>query len=264
MSWFVDEYEKITHTKAPGVFTGKPLTSGGSEGRTEATGFGGSYVLLEHLSKIGTDPKALTIALQGIGNVGTYFAYAAEEAGMRIVALADAKGAAYNEDGFTNIKQIIEVKETRGNLYSALDSLGLTYEKMSSPQMLELPVSVIVPAALENAITEENAPRIQAPLILELANGPTTREADAILSKKGTVVIPDILANAGGVATSYFEWVQNMQSEQWAKEKVLHDLEHLMRIAYRDVAATAQELSIPLREAAFVVALMRIQDAHTT
>lgn len=264
MSWIVDEYSKTVGKPSPAVVTGKPIQNGGSQGRTEATGYGGSYVLLKHLHDTGQTPAGMTVAIQGIGNVGSYLARASVAAGMKVVALSDAKGGVYmsaESAGFTDIDALVSAKERTGSLLAACKELGLTVTETTSAGVLELPVDIIAPSALENAITAENAAKIQAKIILELANGPTTTEADDILNSAGKIVIPDILANVGGVATSYYEWKQNMTGEVWDKVRVLADLQKLMEAAYTDVARVANEKHIPLRTAAFVVAIERLQAA---
>lgn len=261
MSWMVDEYSTLMGKPSPAVITGKPIATGGSQGRTEATGFGGGYVLKAHLERTGKNPAGMTVAIQGLGNVGSYLAKTLIQSGMKIVAVSDSKGGIYVPQGIPDIDALLQAKEKHGNLGEALKTLGLTGTLVQPAEVLELPVDVIAPAALENAITAENAPRITAPIILELANGPTTRDADAILAERGSIVIPDILANAGGVATSYFEWYQNMHGETWTKEKVLTDLEALMRAAYTDVVKAHETHNVTLREAAFIVAIERINTA---
>ena len=261
MSWMVDEYSHIVGKPSPAVITGKPVSNGGSEGRTEATGFGGGYVLKAHLQNIKKNPEGMTVAIQGLGNVGSYLAKTLIESGMKVVAVADSKGGIHVPSGITDIDALIQAKEAHGSLGDAMKALGLTGTTLTASSILELPVDIVVPAALENAITAENAERIQASIILELANGPTTREADVILNQKNITVIPDILANAGGVATSYFEWYQNIHGESWRKEKVLTDLEQLMRAAYADVFKAHMSHQVTLRDAAFIVALERINAA---
>lgn len=271
MHWLRDEYEKVTGTVAPGVVTGKPLGEGGSEGRIEATGFGGVYALLRTLEKMGIDPAGKTVAVQGFGNVGTYFARAAVAAGLTVVAVADSKGGIYVPDGISDIEAIERCKEASGRIagcycigsvcdISNVEQLG--GRDVTSAQLMELPVDILVPAALENAITEENAPRIQAKIILELANGPTTLAADAVLASQDVTVIPDILANAGGVAVSYFEWYQNMRDETWSKDDVLEKLREKMETAVDAVYAMALEHDISLRDGAYMTALSRIALAY--
>lgn len=263
MSWMVDEYSKIVGKHTPAIITGKPISQGGSEGRTEATGFGGGYVLNAHLRRIGKTPQSMRIAIQGIGNVGGYLARSAQSMQMKVVALSDSKEGVYVPDGIPDIDAFLKAKEDTGSLSGAMATLSLTGTVLKPHEVLELPVDVIAPSALENAITEENAHRVKAPLVLELANGPTTREADTILEEMKCVIIPDILANAGGVATSYFEWVQNRSGEHWNKERVLNDLQNLMERAYADVAQVHESQHVSLRKSAFIVALKRLESGFT-
>ncbi len=263
MSWMADEYSKIVGKHTPAIITGKPISQGGSEGRTEATGFGGGYVLNAHLKHTGKTAQGMRIAIQGIGNVGSYLARSAQSMQMKVVALSDSKEGVHIPDGIPDIDAFLKAKEGTGSLSGAMTTLSLTGTVLKPHEVLELPVDVIAPSALENAITEDNAHRIKAPLVLELANGPTTREADTILEEKKCVVIPDILANAGGVATSYFEWVQNRNGEHWHKERVLKDLQNLMERAYADVAQVHESQHISLRKSAFIVALKRLESGFT-
>jgi glutamate dehydrogenase/leucine dehydrogenase len=255
MGWFLDEYEKLTGTKAPATFTGKSLENGGSEGRTEATGYGGGYIVREALTAgiIPADKK--TIAIQGFGNVATYLAESVAHLGFTIVALSDSKGGVYNPAGI----DLLEA-ETHKKATGALKDLAGT-ENITNEALLELDVAVLVPAALENVLTAENAEQIKAHLILEMANGPTTPEADIVFHRKGIAVIPDILANSGGVCVSYFEWYQNMHSEKWTKEDVLKKLDEHMVKAFADVVAKKDEHKTTYRNAAYVVAAQRIIDA---
>lgn len=273
MGWIVDEYERITGDEhAQAVVTGKPLDKGGSEGRTEATGFGGGYVLLHMLKKLGKDPKDMTVAVQGFGNVGLYVAQFLQEAGMKIVALSDSKGGIYIPDGIESIENINKCKQEKGYLSGCYcvgsvcdinnkDKVG--GRDITSSELMELPVDVVIPAALENAITEENAGQIQAKFVLEMANAPTTLEADEILSKREIVTIPDILANAGGVTVSYYEWYQNMHNEKWTKEEVFAKLKEQMESAADEVMTAAETNDTSYREAAFIVALHRLENART-
>jgi glutamate dehydrogenase len=253
MAWIRDEYEKVTGTSSPGVVTGKPLESGGSEGRTEATGLGGSYALDEILKLRGDAGRGMTVAIQGFGNVGMYLAEYLLSSGYRIVALADSRSAILNESGFEDLKAIEAHKKSTGSLANFPGSRAIPHK-----DILSLDVDIAVPAALENSITRENAHTIRAGIVLELANGPTTPDADGILKAKNVIVIPDILANSGGVAVSYFEWYQNMHDEKWTKDDVIAKLEEKMRAAAAAVYETAQKQGISLREAAYVVALERI------
>ena len=251
MSWLVDEYSKAIGKASPAVVTGKPIANGGSEGRTEATGLGGSYSFLALLSQLGKSPKNLTVAIQGFGNVGSYLAEYLHEAGCKIVALSDSKGGIYMPEGI-DVKAAMAYKEHTGAIQ------GFGGKNIKSDETLTLPVDVIVPAALENSITDQNADQIKAKFVLELANGPTTIEADKILEQKNIIVIPDILANSGGVAVSYFEWKQNISNEKWAKQDVFHKLKEKMDIATHKVYAISQKHNVSLRTAAYMLALENI------
>jgi glutamate dehydrogenase/leucine dehydrogenase len=253
MRWIVEEFSKLTGAYTPAVATGKPVQDGGSEGRTEATGYGGGYVLEALLEKLGGKRAAMTVAIQGFGNVGSYLAKYLAGRGYSIVALSDSKSAAYSQSGL-DVAAAEAYKKEKGTF------AGFASDKAPS-DILTLPVDIVVPAALENAITAENAPNIRAHIILELANGPTTLEADAILKEKGVTVIPDILANAGGVAVSYFEWEQNRRGERWPKDDVLAKLKDKMETAADRVFEESRSRGITLRDAAYVVALQRLARA---
>jgi len=267
MQWIRDEYSNVVGKDSPAVVTGKPVEEGGSQGRTEATGLGGFYVLSEMMRITGRTNRKATVAIQGFGNVGSFLAGYLKDAGFSIVALSDSKGGLYIPRGIPDLKAVAECKEKSGKLagcycigsvcdLSNMESLGGC--DISPEEALELPVSIAVPAALENAITEENAGRIQASVVLEMANGPTTREADEILDKKHILIIPDVLANSGGVAVSYFEWYQNMHGETWEKEAVFGKLKEKMDTAAQAVHAVSKEYKVPLRDAAYIVALKRL------
>jgi len=248
MHWIADEYAKHVGKHSPAVVTGKPVEHGGSEGRTEATGYGGGYVLEVMLSKLGKDAKGMTVSIQGFGNVGLYLAAYLQEHGFFIVGLSDSKGGIYVPEGI-DVAAAEKYKKEKGSLR------GFDRNGISSDDVLSLPVDIVVPAALENAITEKNAMDISASIVLELANGPTTLETDVILRQKGIIVIPDILANAGGVAVSYFEWLQNRSGEKWQKEDVLAKLKVLMESASERVFIESTERGVSLRDAAYNVAL---------
>ena len=267
MTWIRDEYEKVTGLDAPGVVTGKPIAEGGSEGRTEATGLGGRFVLESVLQHIGEDYKGMTVAIQGFGNVGSFLAESLVAAGFKVVAVSDSKGGIYIPRGIVDFEAIAECKERSGHVAGCycvgsvcdLSNMGeLGGRDISPDDVLSLPVDIVVPAALENSITEENASKIQARYVLELANGPTTLEADAILKERGITVIPDVLANAGGVAVSYFEWYQNIHKEHWTKETVHKRLKEKMDNAASEVYAVSVEYNVSLRDAAFILALGRL------
>lgn len=254
MAWMRDEFEQQTGTQAPGVITGKAIENGGSEGRTEATGFGGGYVLREAVAAGLVSGDRKTIAIQGFGNVATYLAEYAKELGFTVVALSDSKGGIYSETGIDITAAEAHKKETR-----ALKGLEGTSE-ITNEALLELDVDVLVPAALENVLTADNANNIKAKFILEMANGPTTPEADGIFAEKGITVVPDILANSGGVCVSYFEWYQNQNNESWTKEDVLRKLDEHMVAAFTAVRETQEKYNTTMRTAAYIVALERLTE----
>jgi glutamate dehydrogenase len=254
MSWMLEAYEKKIGMQAPATFTGKPLELGGSLGRTEATGQGGVYVLEAYLKQ----KLKVTIAIQGFGNVGYYFAKIAKELGFTIVAVSDSSSGLYNSKGL-NIDEIAKFKESGKPLKEAPLKGGSKY--ITNAELLELPVTVLVPAALENSITKENMKNIKAKIIIEMANGPTTSEADAYLHKKGIDVIPDILANSGGVTVSYFEWVQNLSGYYWTKERVNDELKKTITKAFLDIDGVVKSKHISYRRAANYLSIKRIIDA---
>jgi glutamate dehydrogenase/leucine dehydrogenase len=254
MAWMRDEFEKLTNTSAPGVITGKAVDNGGSEGRTEATGFGGGYVLREAVAAGLVLGDRKTIAIQGFGNVATYLAEYVKEHGFKIVALSDSKGGIHNPEGI-DVSAAETHKKATGALRGLPGSTDITNE-----ELLELDVDVLVPAALENVLTGDNAIKIKAKFILEMANGPTTPEADAIFSQNGVTVVPDILANSGGVCVSYFEWYQNQNNEKWNKEEVLKKLDEHMVAAFQAVRSAQAKYSTTMRTAAYIVALERISE----
>ena len=256
MSWMVDAYEEIEGKSAKGVFTGKPLEFGGSLARTEATGYGVNLAAKKALEKLNIDVKGATYAVQGFGNVGFYTAYYAHKDGAKIVAFSNVDVAIYNENGIDMEAVIKDFKE------NGCISENKGYGKdITNAELLELEVDVLTPCALENQITSENADRIKAKVITEGANGPTTPEADEILFKKGILVVPDILANAGGVVVSYFEWVQNLQSYYWSFEEVQQKENALLSGAFEDVWALAAEYKVDLRNAAYMKSIERIAKA---
>ena len=264
MMWMVDEYSKIVGHYEPAVITGKPIDKGGSEGRTEATGFGGAYIVREVAKHLKMDPKKTTVAIQGFGNVGSYAAIKLHEMGFKVVAVSDSRGGVYAADGL-DAGKILPCKEEGGTV-EACTHLGLLtktngFKKITNEELLELPVDILIPAALENAITHENANKIKAKAIVELANGPTTPDADKILHKKGVFLVPDILANSGGVTGSYYEWLQNKKNEHWKKDDVLGKIDSTLTKAFYDILKTSQEHKIDMRTAALVLAMRRVADA---
>ena len=256
MSWMVDAYEEVAGKSTKGVFTGKPLEFGGSLARTEATGYGVHLTAKKALAKLNIDVKGATYAVQGFGNVGFYTAYYAYKDGAKIVAFSNSDVAVYNENGI-NMEAVIKDFEENGRI-AANKGYG---KDITNNELLELEVDVLAPCALENQITSENADRIKAKVITEGANGPTTPEADEILFKKGIIVIPDILANSGGVVVSYFEWVQNLQSYYWSFEEVQQKEDALLSTAFEDVWNLADEYKVDLRNAAYMKSIERISKA---
>jgi glutamate dehydrogenase len=251
MAWMLDEYEKF-HGRNPGMITGKPIEIGGSKGRDKATAMGGFFVLAQALKVMNI--KKPTVAVQGFGNAGSVIAEILYDAGFKIVAISDSKSGIFDENGL-NIKELIEYKKNTGTVK------GFIGKDITNEELLEIDADVLVPAALENQITELNADAIQAKIILELANGPTTPEADKILFKKGTVVIPDILANSGGVTVSYFEWVQNIQNYYWTTDEVNARLKEKIVTAFENIYSISVEHKIDLRTAAYILAVERISKA---
>ena len=256
MSWMVDAYEEVAGKSTKGVFTGKPLEFGGSLARTEATGYGVHLTAKKALAKLNIDVKGATYAVQGFGNVGFYTAYYAYKDGAKIVAFSNSNVAVYNENGI-DMEAVIKDFEENGRI-AANKGYG---KDITNNELLELEVDVLAPCALENQITSENADRIKAKVITEGANGPTTPEADEILFKKGIIVIPDILANSGGVVVSYFEWVQNLQSYYWPFEEVQQKEDALLSTAFEDVWNLADEYKVDLRNAAYMKSIERISKA---
>lgn len=255
MGWMLDEYERIVGRHEPGVLTGKPMELGGSAGRTEATGLGGFYVLEQLVKVRGMEKEKTTIAIQGIGNVGFWFAHFAKEAGYRVVALSDSRGGIYNDQGI-DPEAALQHKQTSGSIDGLSETRSITNE-----ELLELDVDVLVPAALENVVSAENAEKIKAQYVIEMANGPVTPEADAILHKKGVISVPDVLANAGGVTVSYFEWAQNNMGYYWEKDEVFAKLKVIMDRAFGEIWHRYAEEKMPMRMAAYVGAVARVVQA---
>ena len=258
MAWMADEYSKIMGEPTPAVITGKPIALGGSPGRDDATGRGGYYVL-RHLEKeLGVSPEKSRIIMQGFGNASFHCARLLHADGFKIIGLSDSRSAIYDPDGMDPMAIMDHKRKGRG--LSGSPSNGKMRE-MTNAELLEQECDVLVPAAMENQIVEENAGNIKAPIILELANGPTTPSADIILRKAGTIVIPDILANAGGVTVSYFEWVQNKAGYYWSLEEVQSKLRQIMEPEARQIWNVKQKKDIDMRTAAYVHALDRIASA---
>lgn len=266
MGWIADEYSKLVGQNTIGVVTGKPLPFGGSLGRDKATARGGFYVLEEVMKAMKLSPAKTNVIIQGFGNAGANAARILDEAGFRIVAASDSKGGIHCKDGIHAIKAI-QCKMERGSIHECtvagdkVDyhvSKGAACVRISNEELLEMECDLLVLSALENQITEKNAGRIKAKMILELANGPINPEADAILEKKGIMVIPDILANAGGVTVSYFELVQNQMNYYWSSDEVQERLKHIMVEAYKKVSEMKEKYHCSFRMAAFITAFSRL------
>jgi glutamate dehydrogenase (NAD(P)+) len=256
MAWMMDEYETIMNQSHPGVITGKPIPLGGSQGRGDATARGGIFVLREAAKKIGLKTQGATAAIQGFGNAGQFAASLGEEIlGLKIVAVSDTSGGIYDPKGFS-AKQLIDHKLKDGKMSTFKGAKVITNE-----ELLELEVDVLFPCALENVITSQNASKIKAKISCELANGPTTPDADEILFKNKVLVLPDFLANAGGVTVSYFEQVQNTYNYYWTLDDVQKQLDAKMTKAFNDVYDMHKKENVHMRLAAYMVAVKRVADA---
>ncbi len=255
MAWIMDTVSMSRGYSIPAVVTGKPISVGGSQGRSAATGRGCAMVAQQACSRLGLDPHRLTVAVQGFGNVGSTAAQLMAEDGFSIRAVSDWAGGVLSETGL-DIPALIEHVHGTGSV------IGFPGTRpISNPDLLEAPVDVLVPAALENQITAANAGRVQASLILEGANGPTTPDADDILRKRGVTVVPDIVTNAGGVIVSYFEWVQDLQSFFWEENEINDRLERILTVAFNSSWDASQSLGVPLRLGAYAVAVKRVAEA---
>ncbi len=269
MGIMMDEFEKIHGKSAPGFITGKPLALGGSLGRGTATAQGGVYVLEELIKIQNGTPEGMKVAIQGFGNAGLHVANILHSLGYKIVGVSDSHGALYAPNGL-DPQQIATQKHEKGGLHhiycegnicDAKKLMADGVQIMTNEELLECECDILIPAALDRQIHEGNAGNIKAKIILELANGPTTPEADVILEEKGILVIPDVLANAGGVTVSYFEWVQNLANYYWTEEEVKEKLKKIMLSAFHDIVEFAQIQKISYRKAAFVLVVRRILEA---
>lgn len=257
MDWVVDEYSKLKGESVYGIVTGKSIEIGGSKGRNEATGRGVCFVTLEMMKKYNMKPEDCKIVIQGMGNVGSISAKLLAEEGAKIIAVSDVSCAIYNENGL-DIAGIYKYLDSGKNL---LDGYTGDCKRITNAELLELPCDILIPAALENQITAENADRIKAKIVIEAANGPTSVEADEILNKKGVKVLPDILSNSGGVIVSYFEWVQNLQNFYWEEDDVNAKLKRQIVGAFNDVFDAREKYDCTFRVAAYIVALNRLVTA---
>jgi glutamate dehydrogenase (NAD(P)+) len=255
MAWIMDTYSMHSGYSVPAVITGKPLAIGGSEGRLEATARGVQVVTLEAMLKLGMTPDACSVVIQGFGNVGSISARLMHELGCKVVGLSDISGGVYNAKGI-NVLRALRYSNEHGSLKGLPDT-----EAVTNTELLELPCDVLIPAALENQLTGRNASRVKARLIIEAANGPTTPDADRIFADRGITVVPDIVANAGGVTVSYFEWVQDLQRFFWAEDEINHRLESIMTRAFHAVQRKAEEQETNLRIGAYLLAVARVAEA---
>jgi len=258
MSWIMDTYSILKGYSVPGVVTGKPIEIGGSKGRLKATGRGCVIAAKLAANYLNMDLKGLTAVVQGMGNVGSVAAELLTEEGCKVIAISDSRGGVYNGTKGLDLTKIMSHKKETGSVVGADDT-----ETVTNDEMLTLPCDILVPAALENQITENNASKVKAKIISEGANGPTTSEADKILDGNGVFVIPDILANVGGVIVSYFEWVQNIQCLFWDEEEVNQQLQKALSTAFAQVLKISQTERVCMREAAYMLAIERVARAMT-
>lgn len=262
MAWMMDEFSKIKGVNAPGVITGKPVEIGGSLGRGDATARGVIYTIREAAKELNRSLANATVAVQGYGNVGSHIHRLMEEQlGAKVVAIGDEEGAIYSEDGIPYSKVLDNMKEHGVFTKEMAGAEYLGDVEEGNKKLLELDVDILIPAAIENVLTEENADRVKADIIAEAANGPTTPEADDILNQKDTYIIPDFLCNAGGVTVSYFEWVQNRNRYYWSEAEVYERLDKKMTKAFADVHNRAREEGVDNRTAAYMVSIEKIARA---
>lgn len=256
MGWMIDEYEKIAGKKSPGTFTGKPVILGGSLGRDKSTARGGFYIIEDKYREI-KDKSKIKVAVQGFGNAGQNIAEMLSEIGFKIIAVSDSQTGIYDEKGL-DIKEISKYKSVPKISFETLEK----YKKITNDELLELDCDILIPAALGGIITSRNANNIKAKVILELANSPITPGADLILKEKNIEIIPDILANSGGVIVSYFEWVQNLQNYYWTEEEVNRKLKEKILLAYKKVLDESKIHNLDLRTASFTLSISRILEAE--
>ena len=254
MAWMYDEYSRIREYDSPGFITGKPLVLGGSQGRDKATALGVVVAMQEGAATLGKNLQDLKVIVQGFGNVGSNVALILHEMGVKVVGISDAGGALYQEEGL-DIPSLLEKRDSFGMVTTNFS------HTITNQELLVQPCDVLVPAALENQITAENANQIQASLVVEAANGPTTHAADEILSERGVLIVPDVLANAGGVTVSYFEWVQNSQGYYWTEEEVNHRMREMMVASAQTIFKTAKRYQVSTRLAAYMVGIKPFAEA---
>ncbi|WP_100010772.1 Glu/Leu/Phe/Val family dehydrogenase [Lentibacillus sediminis] len=254
MAWMLDEYSRIDEFNSPGFITGKPIVLGGSHGRESATAKGVTIVLNEAAKKKGIDVKGARVVIQGFGNAGSFLAKFMHEAGAKVVGISDAYGALHDPEGL-DIDYLLDRRDSFGTVTKLFNST------ISNKDLLELDCDILVPAAVENQITEENAHKIKASIVVEAANGPTTMEATRILSERDILLVPDVLASAGGVTVSYFEWVQNNQGYYWTEEEIDKKLHEIMIKAFNSIYNTAQTRRVDMRLAAYMVGVRKMAEA---
>ncbi len=259
MAWIMDTYSMHHGHSVAGVVTGKPVAVGGSRGRVEATGRGCLFTVQEACRQRGLALTDASVAIQGFGNVGGVAARLLAQAGARIVAVSDSRSGVYNPRGLD--VESLYAHRAAGGILAKHPRTGFDHDDVSNAELLELPVNILIPAAIEGQITDENAPRLRAGMVVEAANGPTTAAGDAILAERDVYLVPDILANAGGVIVSYFEWVQDLQSFFWEESEVNQRLRRIITGAFAEVTAVAENRGLRLRDAAYVVALQRVVEA---
>jgi glutamate dehydrogenase (NAD(P)+) len=255
MAWIMDTYSMHRGYSTPAVVTGKPVEIGGSLGRTEATGRGVMFTTRQALKYRNIPQEGTTLVVQGFGNVGSVAAYLLEDRGCKVIAVSDSRGGVYNPKGL-NARDVLRFKREAGTVVGYPGA-----ERVTNEELLELECDVLVPSALENVITARNAPRIKARIIAEGANGPTTPEADEILYDRGILVVPDVLANAGGVTVSYFEWVQGLQFFFWSEREINMQLREIMMRSFADVVRISEEKKVDMRVAAYILAIDRVAAA---
>jgi glutamate dehydrogenase (NAD(P)+) len=255
MSWFMDTYSMHVGYTVPGVVTGKPISLGGSEGRNEATARGCVFTIVDAARHLGLDLTKSTVAVQGFGNAGSIAAQLMSDEGSTVIAVSDTGGAIWKQDGL-DVPKVVAWKKEHGTVVGFPGSKTIT-----NGQLLEIECDVLIPAAYENQITADNAPNVKAKIVAEAANGPTTPEADKILAGKGVFMIPDILANAGGVTVSYFEWVQDLNRDHWTEVEVNAKLKEIMDRSFAEVLAMSEHETCDMRTAAYLVAVKRVADA---
>ncbi|MFJ5762125.1 Glu/Leu/Phe/Val dehydrogenase [Neobacillus sp. NPDC093182] len=254
MAWMMDEYSRLREFDSPGFITGKPLVLGGSHGRETATARGVTICINEAVKKKGKELKGARVVIQGFGNAGSYLAKFMHDAGAKVVAVSDVYGGVYDPDGL-DINYLLDRRDSFGTFSQLFN------ETISNKELLELDCDILVPAAISNQITEENAANIKASIIVEAANGPTTLEATKILTERGILLVPDILASAGGVTVSYFEWVQNNQGYYWSEEEVMEKLEKVMVSSFDTIYQQAQTYQVDMRLAAYMVGIKKVAEA---